>query len=311
MSTKLTRENFKGPWAGLPVAWNKSFGFDKESYSKDVENSCKAGFPGVYTGGTTGEFYAMEFDEFSKVAAVTVEICKGNNVPVMIGCTSTYTIGAVKRAKYAADIGADAVQVALPYWMSVGDNEVTEYFEEVASAAPDLALSVYETRRAKKTLTLNQHIELKRRIPQYLMVKANDETLGDSPAGCADLSSIVNVFVSENRWAELGPHGAAGSCSSLIYWLSRFTMRAWNDVEAKNWNAVNKAAEAMDALFNFLGVQFANRGFTDAAYDKMGGAIKNFLSGSLICRHPYPYGNESDVKALREWIGKNYPEMLQ
>ena len=87
----LIRENFIGPWAGLPVAWTKNGLLDEATYRTDVASCCKAGVPGVYSGGTSAEFYAMEFDEFQTVAKITVEECKKYHVPCMIGCTSTLT----------------------------------------------------------------------------------------------------------------------------------------------------------------------------------------------------------------------------
>ena len=113
----LGRSELRGPWAGLPVAWKEDWSFDEEVYRANVERTCKAGVPGIYTGGTTGEFYAMEFDEFQQITRATVEECKRWHTPVMIGVTSTYTLGAQRRAAYAEGLGADAVQLAMPYWM--------------------------------------------------------------------------------------------------------------------------------------------------------------------------------------------------
>ncbi|MBG87811.1 MAG: hypothetical protein CMO80_13035 [Verrucomicrobiales bacterium] len=81
----LTRENFIGPWAGLPVAWTDDDRFDEATYRADVRACCQAGIPGIYTAGTTGEFYAMEFDEFQQVARATVEEAHRCDTPAMIG----------------------------------------------------------------------------------------------------------------------------------------------------------------------------------------------------------------------------------
>ena len=311
MKPKLTRENFKGPWAGIPVAWDSNFQLNEKNYYNDVERCCKAGFPGVYTGGTTGEFYAMDFEEFKRVSSITVEVCHKYNVPVMIGCSSTYTIGAIEHAKFAEQIGADAIQLTLPFWMEVDDHCVVDFFKDVMAEVHGLVLSIYETTRSKKVLTLEQHQQIKKAIPNYLMVKANSDTIGDTITGCRELSKFVNVFVGEDRWAELGPVGAQGACASLIYWFPDFTSRLWKSVESKDWVAVNEGCAAISYLFDFLGKQFKGRGFTDSAMDKIGGAVCNFLSGGLICRRPYPHGNSDDIQALMGWCEKNYPEMLQ
>ena len=150
----LTRATFRGPWAGLPVAWKDDMTFDEKTYRGDVARCCEAGVPGVYTGGTTGEFYAQDFDEFKRITDAAVRECKRGKTPVMIGCTSTFTLGVVRRAQYARDRGADAIQVALPFWMEVPDPEVVPFFKAVSKAVPGMPISIYETRRAKKALTL-------------------------------------------------------------------------------------------------------------------------------------------------------------
>lgn len=127
MTIKLNRQNFRGPWAGLPVAWDEQFNFDEATYRSDVARCCRAGAPGIYTGGTTGEFYAMEWEEFKAIAKVTISESHEHKTPVMIGCTSTYTLGAARRAAFAAEAGAEAIQLALPYWMEIADDQIVPF----------------------------------------------------------------------------------------------------------------------------------------------------------------------------------------
>lgn len=308
---KLTRENFVGPWAGLPVAWTTDNRFDEATYRQDVVSCCKAGMPGVYTGGTTGEFYAMEFDEFKAVARATVEECRRHGKPCMIGCSSTYTLGAARRAAYAAELGADAIQVAVPFWMEMPADGIVPFFREVANAAPGLALSVYETRRAKVALTLDQHRAIKDAVPNYLMVKSNDATLGHEPAGCAELSRFVNVFVSENLFGSLGRCGARGGCSSVVYWAPRFILGLWAKVERQDWPAVDADCAQVEKLFQFLFQQWGGRGLTDTGYDRLGGVAGGVLKTNLTGRAPYPSATAADVKILRDWCRANLPELLE
>ncbi len=306
----LTRDTFIGPWAGLPVSWTDDNRFDEETYRGDVTRCCQAGVPGVYTGGTTGEFYAMEFDEFKDVTRATVEQCKRHGVPSMIGCTSTYTLGAARRAAFAAECGADAIQVALPFWMEVSKSEIVPFFQEVAGAAPGLPLSVYETRRAKVVLTLEQHRAIKEAVPQYLMVKANVNTLGHSPEGCQELSGFVNVFVGENQFGTLGRRGAVGCCSSMVYWAPAFILNIWRQMQAKEWEAVDRDCARIQGLFDFLISQWDGRGLTDSAVDRLGARASGFLKVSLRCRGPYPEANERDVALWRDWCREHFPQMI-
>ena len=307
----LTRDTFIGPWAGLPVAWTDDDKFDEQIYRQDVSRCCRAGVPGVYSGGTTGEFYAMEFDEFKAVARVTVEECQLHGKPVMIGCTCTYALGVARRAAFAAELGADAIQVALPFWMEVEDSRIVPFFKEVAATAQGLALSIYETMRAKKALSLDQHREIKDAVPDYLMVKSNNNTLGTTPEGCASLSEFVNVFVGEYLWDKLGPKGAKGSCSSIVYWNPRLLLQLWEQVQRKNWLVVQEGCRKLESFHEFLISQFGAKGFTDTAYDRLGGVATGFLKTSLRSRGPYPSADKEDVKIQRQWLKGNFPEMLE
>ena len=306
----LTLDNFTGPWAGLPVAWTENDKFDETAYRDDVSRCCRAGVPGVYSGGTTGEFYAMEFDEFQAVARATVEECKKHGTPSMIGCTSTYTLGVVRRAQYAAELGADAVQVALPYWIEVDDKDIIPFFKEVAAASDGMALSIYETLRAKKKLSLEQHRKIKDAVPSYVMVKANDGTLGCTPEGCKDLSQFVNVFISENLFGSLGRAGAKGGCSSLVYYNPRVILELWGQVEVKDWEKVDETCEKIGKFFDYLDANLPPT-YIDTNFDRIGGVASGFLKMSLHSRGPYPVAGQPDVDILRRYYAEHFPEMLE
>ncbi|HEX3659173.1 MAG TPA: dihydrodipicolinate synthase family protein [Pirellulales bacterium] len=307
--TTLTRATWIGPWAGLPIAWTDADEFDEETYRAAVSACCRAGMPGVYTGGTTGEFYALEFDEFQRVARATVEECRAAGKPAMIGCTSTYTLGAARRAQLAAELGAAAVQVALPFWMEVADDQVVPFFREVARAAAGLPISVYETTRAKKTLSLEQHRQIKAAVPSYLMVKANAGTIGCTPAGCRALSEFVNVFVGEHLWGILGREGAQGSCSAAVYWNPPIVLELWDQVQRGDWDRVDATCAQLTALYEFFGSKFATRGFTDSAFDHLGATAGGFVHTGLRIRGPYPAATANDVACLREWYRDHWPQM--
>ncbi len=299
-----------GPWAGLPVAWSDDDTFDEKAYRINVANCCKVNVPGVYTGGTTGEFYATELDEFKAVARATVDECKKWGKPVMIGCSSTYTLGVIRRAAYARELGANAIQVAFPFWMEVRDDDIVPFLKDVAAAAEGMALSIYETTRSKKALRLNQHRAIADAVPNYLMVKANEGILGSTPDGCRALSEFVNVFVAEGLWAKLGPHGAKGCCSSVVFWNPLLTLELWKEVEKKNWQRVEALEQRWNLVFEFLR-QFEAKGFTDTALDRLGGVASGFLKISLRSRRPYPSATEEDAETLRNFYRKTVPEMLK
>lgn len=307
----LNRSNFVGPWAGLPVAWNDDDTFDEETYRLDVRACCEAGATGVYTHGSTGEFYAMEFDEWQAVATACVEECKTVGTPAMVGCTSTYTLGVTRRIEVAKQLGAEAVQVALPFWYELHDSLVVPFFQEVAAAAEGLALSIYETARTKKTLTVDQHRAIRDVATNYVMVKSNPGTIGYTEDGCAALSEFVNVFTIESQWATLGPKGAIGSPSSFFYANPRFIVKMWELLAAKDWPALKSMCDKLDRLLEEAVYKLLPDTYHDTSHDRLDGLLAGFLKTSMRNRGPYPSTNKEDIERIREWCRRDFPEFLE
>ena len=307
----LTRQDMIGPWAGLPVAWDEKLNFDEQTYRADLERTCKAGVPGVYTAGTTGEFYAMELDEWKQITRVTVEECKKYGTPVMIGITSTYTLGAQRRAAYAAEVGAAAVQTALPYWMELDDRQVDEFFAAIVAPCAGLVLTIYETLRTKKALSIAQHRSIFEATGCYYAVKANDGTVGCTPEGCRQLSDFVNVWVGEDLWSSLGPCGAIGCASALVYANPRLILHMFDLLKQKNWDELKPWTDKIEHL-GAAGLQpFAEKGYTDSAYDHLQGLATGFLKMNPRSRGTYLSATQEDVQQLRAWLAENLPEFLE
>jgi len=228
----------------------------------------------------------------------------------MIGCSSTYNLGAARRAAYAAEIGADAVQVALPFWMEIGDSQIVPFFKEVADASGGLPLCLYETSRAKKTLTLEQHRALKDAVPSYMVVKANAGP-SSTPEGCRVLSEFLNVFVGESAFGVMGPAGAKGCCSSWVYWNPRVVLALWHQVEDRQWEIVEATCRKIQHMVEFLFQTFGPRGFTDTAYDRVGAMASGFLKCGLRSRGPYPSATTADLERMRSGYRCHFPEMLE
>jgi hypothetical protein len=55
----------------------------------------------------------------------------------------------------------------------------------------------------------------------------------------------------------------------------------WSYLKNGDWDALQAAAPNLTALSEFLAANFGVRGFTDTAYDRMGGRASGFLTTSL------------------------------
>ena len=115
-------ERLYGIYAAVPTAWDDEGRFDAATFRENVARLIDAGVYGVYTTGTDGEWYALEFDEFCRmVDAFAVEM-RDHSVGSQVGCTWINSEGVIRRARYAVDRGIRGVQVALPAWLRLSDD---------------------------------------------------------------------------------------------------------------------------------------------------------------------------------------------
>ncbi len=101
-----------------------------------------AGKDFIYTPlGTTGEFYAMSDDECKAVIKLVVEEAKGKNV-VLAGAARAGTLETIKMCQYAESVGADGVQLVLPYYLIPVEEGMYQHFKQIAESI-NIGIMIY------------------------------------------------------------------------------------------------------------------------------------------------------------------------
>lgn len=91
--------------------------------------------------GSTGESAYLSLDEWQQVARHSVQVV-AKRVPVIVGISELTTAQALSKARFAADIGADALMVIpVSYW-KLSDEEILSYYQAIADAVA-LPIMVY------------------------------------------------------------------------------------------------------------------------------------------------------------------------
>lgn len=309
MAQRKFRE-LSGVWAGLPVPWNESMGIDEEAAAADVRACCRAGVHGVYTGGTTGEFYAQDDDTFRRLVELVVTSATPTATPVQAGCTALSTRWVRRRIEIAAQAGVDGIQVALPFWLRLSDEEVVAFFRDVARAAGNLPLVLYDTDRAKRRVG----VELFRRIREVAPTLMGCKFTGGDVEALRPLVEAlpeVSFFVGEHILPDAMRIGARGSCSSLVYLNPAFMLEYYRLCAAGEWDRVAPMQSDIVRLFTEGIRPLKDRGLMDSAIDRVFGRVLGFLRCGLRCQPPYVHATETDLDALRNWMKSNAPMLLE
>jgi dihydrodipicolinate synthase/N-acetylneuraminate lyase len=305
----LTRQTLRGVWAALIVPWNDRDQVDLRRLAQEVRGYAGSGVHGVYTGGTTGEFYAQDDATYEKITRTVVEQAHALGLPVQIGATGLSTRTTIERIRVAKRAGADAVQLALPCWLELKDDEVERYVAEVAAAAGRTPIILYLTGRSKRKIGPDLLGKLAKRHPTILGTKDTGATIPEVKAMLAKAADLA-IFGGEDFFERVPAGGRGGYCSITGF-------NAAKVVELYTLCAEGRLAEAKplsEALRRYLhealiGPLVHEAGLWDSAIDR----IQRVAGGGVVglrCQSPYRSGTEKHVRQLIAWVKKNTPELL-
>jgi 4-hydroxy-tetrahydrodipicolinate synthase len=114
---------------------------DEDSLSAFVDWQIEQGSNALVPCGTTGEVATLNSDEHRKVIATAVRVANGR-VPVIAGTGTYNTEASIERTRAAADLGADAVLVVVPYYNKPSQAGLAAHFTAIADSSP-LPIVVY------------------------------------------------------------------------------------------------------------------------------------------------------------------------
>ncbi|NUS09448.1 MAG: 5-dehydro-4-deoxyglucarate dehydratase [Nonomuraea sp.] len=114
--------------------------------AQHVSDGVAAGAGGVFAACGTGEFNALDLDDYTRVVATSVAATAGR-VPVFGGAGGPLPT-AVALARAAAANGADGLLLLPPYLVSAPPDGLVRYVQEVAAASP-LPVIIYQRGNAR------------------------------------------------------------------------------------------------------------------------------------------------------------------
>ena len=133
----------------FPVTpFTESGAVDLDQLARHIASGVDAGPGGVFIACGTGEFHALDPQEFGPVVRTAVDVVAGR-VPVYAGAGGSVA-QAKQFAKAAKDAGADGLLLLPPYLVEVPQAGLVAYVKEVAGAT-DLPVIVYNRNNARFT----------------------------------------------------------------------------------------------------------------------------------------------------------------
>ncbi len=118
--------------------------FNEPVFRQMINFLINEGVHGIFPLGTTGEFYAFSNEEARHIFKVAVEEA-GGRVPVYAGANHITTRGVIELIKIAEETGCDAVSVLTPMFISQTQEEIYQYYVQIA-ACTKLPIIIYNNK---------------------------------------------------------------------------------------------------------------------------------------------------------------------
>lgn len=136
---------------------------------KMVGRFVEAGVHGLFCLGTNGEFFSLSFDEKVQITEIIVEEARGR-LPVYVGAGCISTAETIRLAQRLEAVGADALSLITPYFLSFSQRELLLHYQRVADAT-SLPVVLYNiparTGNSLQPVTVSQLAE----IPNIVGIK--------------------------------------------------------------------------------------------------------------------------------------------
>jgi 4-hydroxy-tetrahydrodipicolinate synthase len=209
-----------GVFTALATPFDGEGALDEAALRRLVRRQCEAGVQGLVPCGTTGESPTLSEQEWERVVAAAVEECAGA-IPVVAGTGTHDTRRTVARTRRAAELGADAALVVVPYYNKPNPVGLREHYLRVAGEG-GLPVVVYNVPgrtglnlRAEATLELaespgivavkeasgrlDQVDEILRGRPEGFRVLSGDDAL-TLPLMALGAEGVISVVSNEDPW---------------------------------------------------------------------------------------------------------------
>lgn len=132
---------FKGSGVALVTPFNEDLSVNYDKLKELIDFHIKNKSDAIIICGTTGESSTLSFDEFKEIVKFTIEEVD-RRIPVIVGTGSNSTDIAIKKSKFANNIGADGILVVTPYYNKCNEEGVIKHYTKIADNV-DIPIILY------------------------------------------------------------------------------------------------------------------------------------------------------------------------
>jgi dihydrodipicolinate synthase/N-acetylneuraminate lyase len=292
----------------LPIAEDDAIDFGR--LALEIETLIAAGVDGIYSNGTAGEFHNQTEAEFDRIQALLAGRCRAAGTPFVIGACQPDPRISLDRVRRAAVLAPAGIQVILPDWWPVTDREAVTFLRMAATAADGVPLILYNPPHAKRVLGPSALAAILADVPEVIGVKLADGDAAWYEAARRHLSRLA-LFVPGHHLATGVREGVAAGAFSNVACLGPAGAQRWTATMRADLDHALDIERRLCAFMDEHIVPFRrDRGYSNAALDKLLAAIGGWAPVGPRLRSPYAWIDGAEAERLRPIAQAMVPEIL-
>lgn len=279
------------------TAFDRAYRPDIKANQRIWDYVIEGGIDGIILFGSTGEFFAMTIEQKKELIFEAVKYIN-RRVPLIIGTGSMRLEEAIELTKYAADTGADGVIIVPPFYFSLSQDSVEDYFDKIADAV-DTRIYLYNyPERTGYDLSADLMLRLRKRHENIVGCK-------DTVVNFSHTRRLIDTILPEFPDFEIysgyddnfahnvlsGGSGVIGGLTNVAPEVGSGWVRAFRENDLKMISFYQKQMDILAQLFEF-GVPFVP--LVKKAMVLRGLAIED------ICSEPLQRVSEDHVIRIKE-----------
>lgn len=245
-------QQFKGIIAYPVTPFTPEGAIDVPMLSRLVDRLVDSGVHAIAPLGSTGESAYLSDEEWDLVATTSVATV-ARRVPTVVGISELTTAGAIRRARFAERIGADAVMVLpVSYW-KLTEAEIIAHYAAIG-AAVSIPIMLYNN-PATSGIDMSPELIVRicREVPSVTMVKESTGDLQRMHRLRQLTDGTVPFYNGSNPLAFAALNaGAAGWCTAAPNLNAALPLALFDPIQAGDIAAARTTFERQLPLLQFI-----------------------------------------------------------
>lgn len=289
MKTRYPQSNL----AACVIPWKKDCTLDHAVFENHVQHIQKLGYTKLYILGTASEGYALDNKKYKDIVKTFTDLTLRKSEPQV--CIISLSLAEmIERIDFAANLGIEMFQIALPSWGELDFSEIRVFFKEICHRFPSLKFLHYNLQRAKRIITGKEYRILADENENLVATK-NSTTDYARTADLLKYAPDLQHFLLENNFA-MGI--SLGECSLLCSYAALFPKTTFRFYQAGIERDLTTLFEITDFIryTEIKLFEHCQRQMIDASFDK---TIAWLLDPNFSNQLLPPYLGLSDIESQK------------